>query len=50
VIRKELKRGFAFIPPRNCYRGRRFAILEGGYYFSYVGQNARSLAEGLAAS
>ena len=30
--------------------GRRFAILEGGYYLPHLGKNARSLIEGLAAS
>ena len=30
--------------------GRRFAILEGGYYLPHLGKNARSLLEGLAAS
>ena len=31
-------------------RGRRFAILEGGYYLPHLGKNARSLLEGLTAS
>jgi acetoin utilization deacetylase AcuC-like enzyme len=31
-------------------RGRRFAVLEGGYYLPHLGKNARSLLEGLAAS
>jgi acetoin utilization deacetylase AcuC-like enzyme len=30
--------------------GRRFAILEGGYYLPHLGENARSLIEGLAVS
>jgi acetoin utilization deacetylase AcuC-like enzyme len=30
--------------------GRRFAILEGGYYLPHLGKNARSLLEGLATS
>lgn len=30
--------------------GRRFAILEGGYYLPHLGKNTRSLVEGLAAS
>ena len=30
--------------------GRRFAILEGGYYLPHLGKNARSLIEGLAIS
>ena len=29
-------------------QGRRFAILEGGYYLPHLGKNARSLIEGLA--
>jgi acetoin utilization deacetylase AcuC-like enzyme len=29
-------------------QGRRFAILEGGYYIPHLGKNARSLIEGLA--
>ena len=29
--------------------GRRFAVLEGGYYLPHLGKNARSLIEGLAA-
>ena len=29
-------------------QGRRFAILEGGYYLPHLGKNARSLMEGLA--
>jgi acetoin utilization deacetylase AcuC-like enzyme len=33
----------------SCH-GRRFAILEGGYYLPHLGKNARSLLEGLAAS
>lgn len=32
---------------RRC-AGRRFAILEGGYYIPHLGKNARSLLEGLA--
>jgi acetoin utilization deacetylase AcuC-like enzyme len=31
-------------------QGRRFAILEGGYYLPHLGENARSLIEGLAVS
>jgi len=33
----------------SCH-GRRFAILEGGYYLPHLGKNARSLIEGLAGS
>jgi acetoin utilization deacetylase AcuC-like enzyme len=33
----------------SCH-GRRFAVLEGGYYMPDLGKNARSLIEGLAAS
>ena len=33
----------------SCH-GRRFAILEGGYYLPHLGKNARSLIEGLTAS
>ena len=33
----------------DCH-GRRFAILEGGYYLPHLGKNARSLIEGLAVS
>ena len=33
----------------SCH-GRRFAILEGGYYLPHLGKNARSLLEGLAAA
>jgi acetoin utilization deacetylase AcuC-like enzyme len=32
----------------SCCYGRRFAILEGGYYLPHLGKNARSLIEGLA--
>jgi acetoin utilization deacetylase AcuC-like enzyme len=31
-------------------QGRRFAVLEGGYYLPHLGKNARSLIEGLAAA
>jgi acetoin utilization deacetylase AcuC-like enzyme len=31
-------------------QGRRFAILEGGYYLPHLGKNVRSLIEGLAAA
>jgi len=33
----------------SCH-GRRFALLEGGYYMPHLGRNARSLIEGLTAS
>jgi acetoin utilization deacetylase AcuC-like enzyme len=33
----------------SCH-GRRFALLEGGYYMPHLGKNARSLLEGLTAS
>jgi acetoin utilization deacetylase AcuC-like enzyme len=31
----------------SAYSGRRFAILEGGYYLPHLGQNACCLVEGL---